>query len=103
MFPILLENLHKNKHDELRILWTSQWKNIASMEGLCELHVQVTVPLDWRGDWIREQISLLEPLKLITKPEVFELTLPFRDPDENDSALQELPCQIRRAPATVDG
>lgn len=73
------------------------------MGGFRELNVQMTVQLGWRRDWIREQISLLEPLKLIMKPEVFVLTLPFRDLAENESALQDLPCPIRRAPETIEG
>lgn len=99
----LVEGFSMDHLDELIISWASQWKNIASMEGLRELHVQMIVPLHRRKDWIREQISLMEPLKVITRPRVFLLTLPFRDPAENDSFLQELPCQIRRAPKTNDG
>lgn len=101
--PILIEALSKHDRDQLRISWASQWTNIALMEGLRELYVQMTAPNNVRDAWIREQISLLEPLKAITRPKVFVLTLPYLDPAENESFLQELPCQIRRARKTIYG
>ncbi|MCJ1261623.1 hypothetical protein MMC22_001489 [Lobaria immixta] len=95
--PIYTDLYPSDRGDQLIRLWASQWKNIASMEGLRELRVRMKVPFRWRGVWIREQILLLEPLKQITKLKVFVLTLPFQDPAENESALQKLPCQIQRA------
>lgn len=100
---VFFERFSKDVRDWLRVPWLDVWMNIASMEGLRELHVQMTVPLRRRRDWVRDQISLLEPLKVVTRPKVFLLTLPFRDPAEDESFLQELPCQIQRAPQAIDG
>ncbi|MCJ1261667.1 hypothetical protein MMC22_001533 [Lobaria immixta] len=100
---VFFERFSEDVRDWLRVPWLDVWENIASMEGLRELHVQMTVPLRRRSDWVRDQISLLEPLKVVTRPKVFLLTLPFRDPAEDESFLQELPCQIQRAPQAIDG
>lgn len=101
--PIYTDFYPSDHGDQLKILWASQWKNIASMERLRELRVRMKVPFRWRGVWIREQILLLEPLKQITRPKVFVLTLPFQDPAEKESALEELPCQIQRARKSTYG
>lgn len=102
---LLVELLPRVVRDHVELLWTTQWTNIAFMEGLRELRVCLTVPRCWRSDWIREQVTILEPLRTITRPKVFLLTLPFRDSLENESAIQELhlPCEIRRACRTDDG
>ena len=87
----------QEERDQLRLPWTLQWKNLAAMEGVRELRVRITVPPDERQCWLEEEMSLLEPIKEVTKPTKFVLILPYADPSEDESALNELPCEIQRA------
>ena len=87
----------QEEQDQLMLPWTLQWKNLAAMEGVRELRVRIIVPPKERACWLEEQMSLLEPIKEVTKPTKFVLILPYADPSENESALKELPCEIQRA------
>lgn len=102
MWPIILsdiENYRDNFRKEFSTLWASQWKNVASMEGLRELQIIIS-PGSEKGE-IWKLIPLLDPLKLITKPELFVVTIPSRVVAHYQSALQKRPFEIRIAPDAI--
>lgn len=77
------------------VIWEQTWKSIASMEGLHQLRVELDIQRDWCDLWAMREMELLEPLKMITRPAVFELVLPFRSVFD-ESVYKELPCKILR-------
>lgn len=77
------------------VVWLKIWRNLASMEGLRELRAELDITWGWQNVWTLQEITILEHIKEVTKPKVFELVLPFPSNAEA-SALLELPCQIRR-------
>ncbi|OAK95329.1 hypothetical protein IQ06DRAFT_284192 [Phaeosphaeriaceae sp. SRC1lsM3a] len=60
--------------------WERGWAIIAGMAGLRDLYVAIIDPspqVIWERNWIELEQQLLEPVKKVTAPEWFELTLPF--------------------------
>ena len=86
------------KHDPIPedIEYHLVWDTIASMEGLRELYVQLITPYGNENLWADIEAGILEPVKAVTRPKVFELILPFPSKEE-ESLFEELPCQIRRS------
>lgn len=63
------------KHQEK---WRKIWGIISVMEGLHELHVKLFVcDYTWANLNKDAAAYLLEPVKQVTRPEVFTITLPF--------------------------
>lgn len=71
------DELNENK------VWLEIWQVVASMQGLRKLHVHLISQhnsLDYWKDWFLndiEDFTLLGPVQAVTKPDVFELVLPF--------------------------
>ncbi|KAE9364359.1 hypothetical protein N431DRAFT_563682 [Stipitochalara longipes BDJ] len=57
--------------------WKKIWKIISTIAGLRELHIKLNVPGEWATLNREAAVELLEPLRQVTKPEVFLLSLPF--------------------------
>ncbi|KAI9845111.1 MAG: hypothetical protein M1838_001900 [Thelocarpon superellum] len=77
-------------------VWTIIWQVLASMKGLRELQVELQIACVWRMHWLTQERKLLEPVKAVTTPDVFELTLPFTI-EARDITLRELPCIIQQS------
>ncbi|KAH8585659.1 hypothetical protein B0O99DRAFT_696262 [Bisporella sp. PMI_857] len=95
-----------------RLSWVTIWSHIAAMPHLQTLQVKLDVYDVWWGSFNEESARiLLNPIRAVTTPETFILSLPF-PPDTTDqfrvhswSAARgwkgvdpwdELPCTIRR-------
>lgn len=57
--------------------WRKIWHIISTMAGLRELHVKLNVTTEWATLNKEAAADLLEPIKQVTKPEFFLLSLPF--------------------------
>jgi hypothetical protein len=57
--------------------WRKIWQIISTMAGLRELHIKLNVTTEWATLNREAATELLEPIKQVTKPEVFLLSLPF--------------------------
>jgi hypothetical protein len=94
--PCPITDSSPNEDNDLKSrTWTTIWKNLAGMEGLRELYVDLYVD-HTRWDIIRtaDTSSLVKPIMAVTAPRYFELRLPFTC--RLDKELWEgLPCQIK--------
>ena len=103
--------------------WTTTWDNIASMQNLRDLHVQLRVlETGWRNLDKETADVLFRPIRKVVRPDSFVLTIPFspvdrkylwhigaeeaQEWDEDDTLSDDwegvdpwesLPCTIRRA------
>ncbi|KAF1918430.1 hypothetical protein BDU57DRAFT_556010 [Ampelomyces quisqualis] len=60
--------------------WERGWSVLAGMVGLRQLHVVVIDPSPggiWESRWLAQEEKLLGPVRQVTRPERFELVLPF--------------------------
>jgi hypothetical protein len=57
--------------------WRKIWQIISTMAGLRELHIKLNVTTEWATLNREAATELLEPIKQVTKPEIFLLSLPF--------------------------
>ena len=75
------------REDELNEnnVWLEVWQVVASMQGLRELHVHLESHHHSRLSWTEwflndvEDFTLLGPVQGVTRPDVFDLLLPFDD------------------------
>ena len=87
--------------EEIRnVSWTIIWRNIAAMQSLKTLEVRMDViPALWKH--LDPEIArvLLEPIRNVTAPETFVLTLPFLQKGGNVESIDDwdsLPCKIQK-------
>lgn len=81
------EESYKEDQDARRASWTIVWHQIASMQNLKCLSVKLNVRDAWWGSFDPESCDmLLEPIKKVTRPDTFILTLPF--PADSTSRLR---------------
>lgn len=77
------------------ILWVDVWDALAAMEGLKWLRVElVFVWLQQVSEWTERESTLWEGIRKVTRPEHFELILPF--PAAASTREATLPCTIIR-------
>lgn len=92
--------------------WTSIWNHIASMQNLQNIHVKLDVRDIWWGSFDPQVADmLLEPIRKVTTPKIFSLTLPFPSDVTNRFRINpwsadknwkgtdfwdELPCIVKR-------
>jgi hypothetical protein len=57
--------------------WRKIWHIISTMAGLRELHIKLNVTTEWVTMNREAAAELLEPIKQVTKPDIFLLSLPF--------------------------
>jgi hypothetical protein len=60
--------------------WERGWSIIASMSGLRDLYVVLLDPSPqdmWERNWVELEEQLLRPVRDVTRPDCFELMLPF--------------------------
>lgn len=61
-------------------IWLSVWQNMAAMEGLRTLHVELCLPL-YRRDWYNADKArvpqVLPPIREVVRPKEFVLTLSY--------------------------
>lgn len=57
--------------------WTKIWQIISTMTGLRELHIKLNVTAEWATLNREAAAELLEPIRQVTKAEIFLLSLPF--------------------------
>lgn len=60
--------------------WEKAWRIMAAMERLRELCVVIIDPSPqgmWERNWLELEQKLLEPVKSVTKPQCFDLVLPY--------------------------
>ena len=82
------------------VVWNTIWHNLASMEGLRDLHVKLVVTARlWENLSEEKTRDLIAPIMEVTRPKHFILSLPFREnlrDGEKVDLWSELPCTIRR-------
>lgn len=60
--------------------WTTVWRNISNMQTLQHLHVKISLnEYFWRTLSAQEAGDVLQPMRSITKPQVFILTIVWPD------------------------
>ena len=64
-------------HLKRQKIWKKIWHIISTMAGLRELHIKLNATTEWATLNREAAVDLLEPIKQVTKPEVFLLSLPF--------------------------
>lgn len=74
--------------------WRKAWRSIASMEGLAHLRVELDTVSQRQHQWSCEESRLLEDVKLVTRPQKFELSLSW--PTPQGGVPLQLPCEISR-------
>jgi hypothetical protein len=57
--------------------WRKIWQIISTMAGLRELHIKLKITAEWATLNREAAAELLEPIKQVTRPEAFLLSLPF--------------------------
>ncbi|KAL2071917.1 hypothetical protein VTL71DRAFT_13152 [Oculimacula yallundae] len=57
--------------------WENMWNILSNMTGLRQLYVKLHVGDNWATINLDSAAVLLEPVKQVTRPELFVLTLPF--------------------------
>ncbi|KAL2076238.1 hypothetical protein VTL71DRAFT_1181 [Oculimacula yallundae] len=73
----------KCSKEDLRILkkrqekWLNIWRTLSQMTGLRQLHVRLEIGWEWEKLSHHSAVELLGPVKQVTKPDLFVLTLPF--------------------------
>jgi len=85
-------NLSTRKRDVFAREWVAIWKNLAAMEGLKRLRVELIINPGDSHHWTGEEERILESIKIITRPELFELILPF----PTNPRIEGPPCAISR-------
>ncbi|KAL2206961.1 hypothetical protein CC79DRAFT_1335192 [Sarocladium strictum] len=75
--------------------WSNLWKSLAALQGLRWLRVEMVIPHQYPfvEDWIGDLDLVLDPVKMVTRPEHFELLIPF-DVGERGVGL---PCKLVRS------
>ncbi|KAH8724068.1 hypothetical protein GQ44DRAFT_750402 [Phaeosphaeriaceae sp. PMI808] len=71
---------HRLAYREDTMSWERGWSILANMNGLRDLYVVLVDPSQqdmWERNWIDLENELLHPVKAVTRPEWFELVLPF--------------------------
>ncbi|KAL2054458.1 hypothetical protein ABVK25_005206 [Lepraria finkii] len=88
---------HQSKKDAAHnfVIWKTVWQNLASMQGLEHLWIELDIDKTWKHEWMEQQSTVFEPVKAVTRPKYFKLIIPFRE-DLEQARLAELPCQVRR-------
>jgi hypothetical protein len=88
--------------------WQQLWTVISSMEGLQVLIVHLGTDSLYVNEWREHEVALLEPVKRVTRPERFELTLTWPSRQQRDleerrwpavedrRPLEGMPCVIKR-------
>lgn len=64
--------------------WEKGWRILAEMQGLRDLYIALVDPSQhgmWERNWVELETELLEPVKQVTKPKWFDLTLPYASCD----------------------
>jgi hypothetical protein len=75
--------------------WTTIWKNLADMEGLRELYVDLYVDhTQWDIIRTADTSSMVKPIMAVIAPRYFELRLPFTC-QSGKELWEGLPCQIK--------
>lgn len=93
IFPPNVTRFKKRDHyDES---WIGVWNSIALFGGLQHLPVQIYIFGDTRH-WTQVEDEILEPIRKVMVPQVFELFLPFPENSEGKVA-KELSCRIIRS------
>lgn len=72
--------------------WLSFWQAMSLFTGLEKLRVEIKVPLLYQYDWSHHEARLLEDIKAVSHPKVFDLVISWPSGDK----LPELPCHIIR-------
>ncbi|OCK73960.1 hypothetical protein K432DRAFT_387092 [Lepidopterella palustris CBS 459.81] len=80
--------------------WQRLWQIIANLQGLRDLYV-VLVDINWKEQWLALEKTLLEPVKLVVRPERFELVLPWEESDVGIDVGASA-CRLRRPPRVMD-
>jgi hypothetical protein len=75
--------------------WSNLWRSLAALEGLRWLRVEMMIPHGYPfvEDWTADVDLVLDPVKMVTRPEYFELSMPF---DVEEKGVR-LPCNIVRS------
>lgn len=76
--------------------WYDVWESLASMPGLRRLKVKLITRTTPGAKWRRDETKVLQPVAKVTRPEDFELVLPWPADESDEPALQKLPCRISR-------
>jgi hypothetical protein len=94
--PYPRNNSSSNEGIDLKIrTWTTIWKNLADMEGLRKLYVDLYVDHTlWDTIRTADTSLLVKPIMAVTAPRYFELRLPFTC-RLGKELWEELPCQIK--------
>lgn len=83
------------------MVWTKIWQNISRMQGLQHLHVDLLVSgLAWASLTTEITTALVRPIAAVTKPNLFELSLPL-DIVTEGSPWESLPCHLMRSAFTT--
>ena len=87
---------HQSKKDAAHnfVAWKTIWQNLASMQSLKHLWIELDIDKTWKHEWMERQSTVLEPIKAVTRPKHFKLIIPFYE-DLEQARLAELPCQVR--------
>lgn len=88
------ENLHGKERRESR-KWSGLWESLATLQGLKWLRVEMMIPHKYPfvEHWTDDLDLVLEPVKMVTRPDYFELLVPF-DIGERGGGL---PCKVVRS------
>lgn len=86
---------HKYYQDRVDV-WTTIWQNISELQGLQNLHVtlMVQVPLEWEDMSLENATKVVEPIKAVARPKVFELVVP-NNIGAHRSPWTTLPCTVK--------
>ncbi|KAL6708589.1 hypothetical protein ACN47E_002570 [Coniothyrium glycines] len=78
--------------------WERGWAILAGMTGLRDLYVVLVDPSPqqmWERNWLELEGRLLQPVKEVTKPNRFELVLPYAS-CRTDWVVSDMRIQLRR-------
>jgi hypothetical protein len=93
--PWLPDASKESKRNQLYSDWMAIWQNISSMQSLRRLVVKIEVRLSSLGSFQENEIDVLQPIKTVTRPEVFNLIIPWKS-GKNEALLDGFPCKIIR-------
>lgn len=83
------------------MVWTEVWYNLSQMQGLEDLHITLLLSgRKWESLTHENATAVIEPIKAVTKPKLFELTVPDNI-GANDSPWTSLPCYIKTIPSAT--
>lgn len=74
--------------------WIDVCATLAKMEGLRDLCVELAMTRVWKFQPFTFGVKILEPLKVVTRPDYFELRVPFLESFAT-ADLDGMPFQVR--------